>query len=310
VTLVRQGYFEPATGFAFTADGRFIVESAMKAQLRETVAERYQSLDFAGALPFTEGGPRFLVSNQRTANYCRWWLDHVAKYFIFSLAHGVPTTKMRFLGGKPTLSFQRDTLSVLRLAESTEFPEAPLLRGDFYITSGLTFKGGQNISEMVNSFRQFVLDRFDAGSNSMLAYRTPRRIYISRAKTRMRRVINEGELQPILERNGFETIVLEDLSVAEQIAAFRTAEVIVSPHGAGLTNMIFSRPGIRILEIFPQNGLHPSAFMRLATLSSIDYGYLCADGVETRLSEKTPVNADIFCPVAQFEKAVAAILPK
>ena len=126
----------------------------------------------------------------------------------------------------------------------------------------------------------------------------------------MRRVLNEDELQPVLERNGFATIVLEDLSVAEQIAAFRAAEIIVSPHGAGLTNLIFSRPGIRILEVFPQNGLHPSAFMRMATLLSIDYGYLCADAVATPLSEQTPVNADIICPVAQFEKAVSAILPK
>jgi capsular polysaccharide biosynthesis protein len=310
VTLVRNGFVEPSTGYAFTRDRQFIQESAMKGQLRDGVALRYDSIDFAAAPPIGDGQSCFIVSNQRNANYCRWWLDQVSKYFIFDAArelHSTPASAMRYISGQVT-SFQKDTLSALDLSRKTEFPEADLLHGDFYITSGLTYAGGQNISEKVRSFRRFVLDRLDASSATSSALPSHRRIYISRAKTRMRRMLNEDELAPILDRHGFVTLALEDLSVAEQISLFRTAEVVVSPHGAGLTNVMFCRPGARILEIFPRGGLHSSSFMRLATLCELGYGYLCGETVQNRWSATNPNNADIVCPIKPFQEAIATLI--
>ena len=39
----------------------------------------------------------------------------------------------------------------------------------------------------------------------------------------------------------------------EQLAAFSGAEVVVGVHGAGMTNIIFSSPGTKVLEMFPNN---------------------------------------------------------
>ena len=61
---------------------------------------------------------------------------------------------------------------------------------------------------------------------------------------------NEEELLPILHQHGFTLIFAENLSLPDQIRLFRNAEAIVSPHGAGLTNMIFSPPGTSVLELF------------------------------------------------------------
>lgn len=307
-TLVRGGYVEPSSGFAFTADRRFIHESGMNERLRNTVAERYSEIDFSGSKPL-DGTP-FIVSNQRTFNFCRWWLDQVAKYFIFDAArpqHGIAAADMRYVSGEPTEPFQKETLSLLNLAKSTEISTAPLLRGDFFISSGLTFRGGQNISPQVNGFRSYALGQVDKFATAPRP-QTPSRFYVSRAKTSMRRILNEAELDPILERNGFTKVMLEDLSIAHQIELFRRAAVIVSPHGAGLTTIMFCRPGTRILEIFPQNGLHSSAFMRLATLCGLPYGYVCGKSVENRASAKNPNNADIFCPPDAFETALREVV--
>ena len=53
--------------------------------------------------------------------------------------------------------------------------------------------------------------------------------------------------------------------LAEQIEAFRNARIVLSPHGAGLTNILFCRPNTTLIEIFPEGGVHGSAFLRIAS---------------------------------------------
>lgn len=96
------------------------------------------------------------------------------------------------------------------------------------------------------------------------------RLYVSRSKARRRRVVNEDALWSQLEARGFARVHLEDLSWAEQINAFRHARVIVAPHGAGMANLVFCRPGTRVVEFFHRAYLNP-CFWRLAALQKLDY---------------------------------------
>lgn len=75
------------------------------------------------------------------------------------------------------------------------------------------------------------------------------RIYISRQKANARRVVNEKLLESLLHEFGFELFICEQLSLAEQVQLFSNAEAIIGPHGAGLTNMIYSPSGINVAEI-------------------------------------------------------------
>ncbi|MBS0654270.1 MAG: glycosyltransferase family 61 protein [Verrucomicrobia bacterium] len=81
---------------------------------------------------------------------------------------------------------------------------------------------------------------------------TGRRIYISRKNARGRRVLNEEELVKMLEPYGFEFPLLENMSVVEQAKLFASAELIVAPHGAGLTNIVFCNPKAHIIELSPR----------------------------------------------------------
>ncbi|NJR64980.1 MAG: glycosyltransferase family 61 protein, partial [Leptolyngbyaceae cyanobacterium CRU_2_3] len=65
----------------------------------------------------------------------------------------------------------------------------------------------------------------------------PRRLYISRSQTDNRRVINEAALMHRLQNFGFQCVRLEALSVLEQAALLATAEMVIAPHGGGLTNL-------------------------------------------------------------------------
>jgi capsular polysaccharide biosynthesis protein len=79
----------------------------------------------------------------------------------------------------------------------------------------------------------------------------PRRIYVTRGNQKnTRRFVRETELVAALEKRGFAVIDPGSLSVQDQIDHFAAADVIVGPHGAALTNLVFAKEGARVLELF------------------------------------------------------------
>ena len=79
------------------------------------------------------------------------------------------------------------------------------------------------------------------------------RLYLARGGARLRAPANEDALARELAARGFAILTATDANHPEQIARFRAARLIVAPHGAGLTNLLFARPGARVVEIFPEN---------------------------------------------------------
>ena len=99
------------------------------------------------------------------------------------------------------------------------------------------------------------------------------RIYISRERAyNCRHVVNEAELMKTLSRYGFKKYCLEDLSLEDQITLFFDADMVIAPHGAGLTNMIFSSQ-IRIIELFPEPVIFPH-YYHLAKACGHHYHYM------------------------------------
>jgi capsular polysaccharide biosynthesis protein len=80
------------------------------------------------------------------------------------------------------------------------------------------------------------------------------RVFLSRKDTKFRPVDNEDAIVEALRPRGFEPYVLTSLSLADQIRLFAQADVIVSPHGAGLVNMIHATDAT-VLELFPENAV-------------------------------------------------------
>jgi hypothetical protein len=76
-----------------------------------------------------------------------------------------------------------------------------------------------------------------------------RRLYISRDDASTRRITNERDIMARLEAFGFERLVLSDMPVEDIVSVFANAEIILSPHGSGLTNILFAPPGSQVIEI-------------------------------------------------------------
>ena len=79
------------------------------------------------------------------------------------------------------------------------------------------------------------------------------KIYISR-RFSSRSLENEEGIEFELAQAGFQIIHLENMPWLTQIRTFQNAEIIVAPHGAGLSNLIFTKPGAQLVEL--TNGYH------------------------------------------------------
>jgi capsular polysaccharide biosynthesis protein len=105
-----------------------------------------------------------------------------------------------------------------------------------------------------------------------------RRLYVSR-RGYGRHAVSERDVEALLAAHGFEVYDASD--ARSQPEDFDQAEMVVGPHGAGLANIAFCRPGTRVVEIVPTDNAYPFYFS-LAVAAGLDYGYIAARSVEER----------------------------
>lgn len=79
----------------------------------------------------------------------------------------------------------------------------------------------------------------------------PKKFYVGRdsRQSRTRHLEGEDVLFDHLRLFGFEYVVFENMHPLEQVALMANAEVMISYHGAGFTNMLFASPETYVIEI-------------------------------------------------------------
>ena len=83
------------------------------------------------------------------------------------------------------------------------------------------------------------------------------KLYIERGKSKRRRIPEEGRIIDWLKMQSFKVIDCGEMSVKDQAAAFAQAELIVSPHGGALTNLLFCRLGTKVVELLSSEYPNP-----------------------------------------------------
>lgn len=141
--------------------------------------------------------------------------------------------------------FQLEQLALLGYAEDRLIKvgaDEQVLFRELLVPSRLV-RGGQWMHPLIaqwhrNRFRVPMADS-PAGS----------RLYLSRRLATRRRITNEVALIELLRAQGFTTIYPEDLGIAQQIALFKRASLVVSPAGAALANMVYMPEGGGIIAL-------------------------------------------------------------
>lgn len=101
------------------------------------------------------------------------------------------------------------------------------------------------------------------------------KVYISREEQVLRYVENEKEVLSLLEKYGFKKIIIDKFSYDDQINICRDIKYLVSPHGAGLSNILFMSENTSMLEMASKRDSNESVteYYKLASLLNINYFY-------------------------------------
>lgn len=102
-----------------------------------------------------------------------------------------------------------------------------------------------------------------------------KRLYISRKDSTKRRMLNEDAVCTLMTAKGFDVIETGKLSINDQMSMFRDAEIIVSPHGAALTNLIYcdvAKRRTKVVELLQANYLY-GCFGKISQLLGLDHTF-------------------------------------
>jgi hypothetical protein len=95
-------------------------------------------------------------------------------------------------------------------------------------------------------------------------------VFLNRSKKTGRYLLNMDEIKPLLDQYEFEIVETEHMTIKEQHELFAGILCLVSVHGAGNTNIIFSDSSLRFLELMPSNRI-ASQYYWLSNSLGIDY---------------------------------------
>jgi capsular polysaccharide biosynthesis protein len=137
----------------------------------------------------------------------------------------------------------------------------------------------------------------------------PRRIYVSRRFARARYVVNDEEVTETLKGLGFHCVYLEDTPFADQVNLFRHCELLVSIHGAALTNAVFMPANSKVIEFYPEAiGREKDifrCFLRLSHVLGLQHQFVFC-GPEHEFKRAPLDTGNIRVDISDLRKAVEA----
>ena len=243
----------------------------------------------------------------RQPNYCHWLLDQLPRLRHLEDHQNIIMYKMSAFmknmielmdidSDRVHLMNERTVLKIHRLKIESSMAK------HFYHPC-------QDMNADLVKFVRSSLDTRAMPSHSEI--KAKKNVYLSRNKYERRRISNEDELLNVLENYDFHTVYPEELTMSEQIALFRNAEVIVSPHGASLANIVFSE-NITLIEIFNQNYGTPTFYI-MAQLLGYSYQHILGNNPMRLSSEIQHIapgelqKADIEVNIDKLEMCLAKI---
>ncbi|MDO6460989.1 glycosyltransferase family 61 protein [Granulosicoccaceae sp. 1_MG-2023] len=245
--------------------------------------------------------------------YYHWMVDVLPRLEVIKRAGYDWDSVDHFLVRDFDLGFQKATLEVLGIPASKIVctKDSPAYTADELLHVELRNFVGMRMHRFVPEFlRSCFLKSED------IQERPQRKIFITRPKGVNRAVLNEQELLSLLTDHGFQEVTMEGYSLFEQAALFASADVIVTTHGGALTNLVYCRPGTKVIELFGEHVF--SYYYGLANLCGLDYSAVLrrADQIDlvidaevgNRMNNQTEtIRQDADINIGALSRALSAI---
>jgi capsular polysaccharide biosynthesis protein len=236
--------------------------------------------------------------DQWSSGYFHWLLDTIPRIYIAIMKH---SNLILLLPSELNKDLYIDSLKPFSLSDIKFIKKkgAILLRKTIY-PKPLASSGNYN-PDIIKNIRAIYHNHFAKGEYVDCL----ERIYISRSRAERRRILNEDKVFEILTRKGFTIIYAENLTFSDQCKLAMKTQVLVSNHGAGLSNMLFMNSGGKVMEIRNSSDSHNNCYFSLASALDLNYYYILADPTK---KEAIPHHADLIIDEISFENQIDFML--
>ncbi len=234
-------------------------------------------------------GTLAVLSGNTSSIYYHWIVDSLPKLGLMELS-GIDLNSVdKFLVSSYS-GFHKETLDIMgipenKIIESSKYPHVQAERMIVSSYPGIVCCPTKWATDFLRS-------KFLPPVTRSISEQ-PERIYISRGIAGNRRIINEYEVVEVLDKLGFVTIAAESMSIEKKISLMYSAKVVLTLYGGGCTNLLFCRPGTKVIEIFTPNNVGMPYYIMSHHLG-LEYYYLIGDGLECSYLRKIIYDIDGF----------------
>lgn len=229
-----------------------------------------------------------LLSGRCSANYFHWLIEYLPKGLALESRPELRRVPLIVDAGMPRQHFESLRAVVGEWPLHLHPPRTLLHVRKLWLAStpthhpdrfDLPYWTGSALSEPhLDYLRERVLRSMVPGPE------LPKKIYLSRRGFRSRTVRNERELEKEFVRAGFTLVRPETLGFLDQVRQFHHADVIAGPGGAALSNLLFCRPGARVLALTGDRNKTYSMHANLARTAGARFLYVAGDHLRSRAS--------------------------
>ena len=240
-------------------------------------------------------GTSALLAAASGANYYHWLLESLPRLLLLKQAGFALNAIDRFLVNQEQHPFHAQTLEILGIpnAKRVSAQKNRVFRCECLLVPSLPAEPMVFPSWTIT----FLREQFLAAAASI----PMERIFISRRRAGRRRLLNESEIEEHLRMAGFRTVILEDLSFREQVGMFASASAIIAPHGAGLSNLVFAKPGTKVIELVGPTFIN-HCFQKLARAMLLPYAEIV--GNLTNTPRKRVEEDDFVVPEVKLRESM------
>jgi hypothetical protein len=104
-----------------------------------------------------------------------------------------------------------------------------------------------------------------------------KKLYFKRGSSSDRKVLNEDSIISTLRSIGFDIIDPGSLSIYEQIGLVQSAKIVISAHGAALSNLVFAQQHMTVIEIFSPDYFRTDCYYTLSSSLKLNYWYIAGN---------------------------------
>lgn len=197
-----------------------------------------------------------LTGGGGNSNYWHWLLDVLPRIKIFNNSKNKKNIDY-FLLPSLKADFQKETLDLLEIESNKRlssvnyrhiYAEEIITTSHPYILLNDPYLDSLNIPIWIIDFLRSNFLKKALVKSKIKNF--PERIHINRKDaTALRYIVNLKKVENVLENEKFTDLTMSNYSFIDQVALFYNAKKIAGLHGAGFANIVFCKPGTKIIEM-------------------------------------------------------------